>query len=63
MCGWDCGNQMAGVWFLLAGTLVDGIASWKDSYEFLSFSFVINVCNKAALALATETKYSISNQV
>ena len=46
-----------------AGTLVDDIDSWKDSYEFLSFSFVINVRNKAALALATDTEYSISNQV
>ena len=46
-----------------AGTLVDDIDSWKDSYEFLSFSFAINVCNKAALVLATETAYSISNQV
>ena len=55
--------QSNGPCLVPAGTLVDDIDSWKDSYEFLSFSFVINVRNKAALALATDTEYSISNQV
>ena len=35
--------QSNGPCLVPAGTLVDDIDSWKDSYEFLSFSFVINV--------------------
>ena len=45
------------------GNLVDDILAWKDSFEFLNFSLVKNVCNKAVLALATEAASSISNQV
>jgi hypothetical protein len=45
------------------GNLVDDILAWKVSFEFLNFSLIKNVYNKAVLALATEAASSISNQV
>ena len=45
------------------GTLVDDIATWKTYFEFLNFSFIKTICNKAALALATEAASSTLSQV
>uniref|UniRef100_A0A2N9IE72 Reverse transcriptase zinc-binding domain-containing protein n=1 Tax=Fagus sylvatica TaxID=28930 RepID=A0A2N9IE72_FAGSY len=45
------------------GTLVDDIATWKTYFEFLNFSFIKTICNKAALALATEAASSTLSRV
>ena len=34
------------------GTLVDDIVTWKTYFEFVNFSFIKTIYNKAALALA-----------
>jgi hypothetical protein len=54
----SCGPCMAPI-----GTLVEDISAWKDLFYSLSFSFIKNVCNKAANALATEALSSISDEV
>ncbi len=47
--------QKHGPCFAHMGVLVDDIYSWTHEFLFLSFSFIKNVCNKAAQVLATET--------
>ena len=45
--------QKPGPCFAHMGVLVDDIHSWTHEFHFLSFSFIKNVCNKVAQALAT----------
>jgi hypothetical protein len=40
------------------GVVVDDICGWVHMFQFLSFSFIKNDCNKAAQALATEAASS-----
>ncbi len=55
--------QKVGPCFAHMGVLVDDIHSWTHEFHFLSFSFIKNVCNKAAQALATEALSSFCKQV
>ena len=45
------------------GVLIDDIRDWAHEFHFLSFSFIKNVCNKAAQALATKALSSSFQQV
>ena len=45
------------------GTLVDDILCIKQLFHFCQFSFAKNLCNKAAMALASEALSSPSSQV
>ena len=45
------------------GVLIDDIHDWTHEFHFLSFSFIKNVCNKTAQALATEALFSSFKQV
>ena len=45
------------------GVLVDDICGFIPNFQFISFSFVKNICNKVATALATEALSSTSDQV
>ena len=38
--------------------VVDDICEWVQRFQFLSFSFIKNDCNKAVQALATEAASS-----
>ena len=40
------------------GVVMDDICDWAHLFQFLSFSFIKNDCNKAAQALATEVASS-----
>jgi hypothetical protein len=45
------------------GVLVDDICGFIPNFQFISFSFVKNICNKAITALATEALSLTSDQV
>jgi hypothetical protein len=40
------------------GVVMDNICDWAHLFQFLSFSFIKNDCNKVAQALATEAASS-----
>ncbi len=55
--------QKSGPCLAHMGVLIDDIHSWTHEFHFMSFSFIKNVCNKAAQALATEALSSSFEQV